>query len=139
MTYLPWAGSLESDSADTSPDSPAHPDRPIIPDSHADPAGRDGPGTSAGPPSLPRPANPNGLGGRSRAGSHPDSGAPGQAAALGQAISNRLFSVGLDLHFVMMTRHEGPGVPRLEHAIAEIDDAIKDLRHLMVAITQRLA
>ena len=136
VTYLSWAGSLEYDSALTSPDNP---DRPANPDSHADPAGRDGPGTPAGPPIPPRPAHPDGLGGRSRAGCHADSGAPGLTAALGQAISNRLFSAGLDLDFVMMTRHDEPGVRRLEHAITEIDDAIKELRHLMVAITQRLA
>jgi hypothetical protein len=136
MTYLPWAGSLDSDSTSTSPDRPVS---PVNPDSHADPAGRRGPGIPAGPPSLPRPADPADPDGWSPAGCHADSAAPGQTAVLGQAISNRLFSAGLDLHFVMMTRQDGPGVPRLEHAIAEIDDAIKDLRHLIIAITQPLA
>jgi hypothetical protein len=136
VTHLPWAGSLESNSAAKSPDSP---DRPANPDSHAGPASRLGTATLEGLPSPPRPLRSDGADGRPRAGSHPDSGAPGQPAALGQAISNRLFSAGFDLDFVMMTRHDEPGVRRLEHAITEIDDAIKDLRHLMVAIMQRLA
>jgi len=136
MTYLPWAGSLESHSVGTSPDSPESLD------SHADPAGRRGPDISAGIPIPSRPANPDDLGGRSQAGGHTDSGAPAQAAAIGQAISNRLFSASLDLHFVLMARydgHGGPGKLRLDHAIAEIDEAIKDLRHLMLAVTQPLA
>ncbi|HEX6451367.1 MAG TPA: hypothetical protein VF060_18115 [Trebonia sp.] len=133
MTYLPWAGSLESDITSTSPD---HPDRPVNPESHADPLSRPGPGTSPEPSSPPRPAS---LGERSQAESYADSGVSPEAAALGQMISNRLFSASFDLHFVMMTRNDGPGVRRLEHAIAEIDDAIKDLRHLILAITQRLA
>lgn len=136
MTYLPWAGSLEYDSAVTSPDSPDRPDRPANPDWPADPASRLGVGVPASPP---RPARSDGAGGRPRAGGRTDSGASGEVAALGQAISNRLFSAGLDLNFVMMTRHDEPGVRRLEQAITEIDDAIKDLRHLMLAITQRLA
>lgn len=139
MTYLPSADSLESHSVGTSPDSPAGLDRPENPDSHADPAGRRDPDIPAGLPVPRRPAGPDALDGRSRAGSHADSGAPAQAAALGQAISSRLFCASLDLHFVMMTRHDRAGGLRLEHAIAEIDDAIKDLRHLMLAITQPLA
>jgi hypothetical protein len=139
MTYLPWAGSLDSDSAGISPDSPGPPDRAIDSDSHEDPAGHLGPSTPSGPPSIPRPADPDGLGGRTWPGYHSDSAAPAEAAALAQVISHRLFSAGLDLHFVMMARRDGPCTPRLEHAIAEIDDALKDLRHLMLAITQRLA
>jgi hypothetical protein len=57
----------------------------------------------------------------------------------GQTISNRLFSAGLDLHFVLMMVRDGPGRHRLEHAVAELDEAIKDLRHLMLAVSQRLA
>lgn len=59
--------------------------------------------------------------------------------AFGQEISNHLFSAGLDLHYTLMTMPAGPGRDRVEHAIAQIDDAIKDLRHLMVEITKRLA
>lgn len=57
------------------------------------------------------------------------------AGEFGQEISNHLFSAGLDLHFTLMTMPDGPGRDRVEHAITEIDDAIKDLRHLMVEIT----
>jgi hypothetical protein len=138
VTYLPLAGSLEYDSSDSPnrPASPDRPNRPANPDWPADPASRLGVGAPASPP---RPARSDGAGGRPRAEGHTDSGASGEVATLGQAISNRLFSAGLDLDFVMMTLNDEPGARRLEHAITEIDDAIKDLRHLMVAITQRLA
>lgn len=56
-----------------------------------------------------------------------------------QTISNHLFSAGLDLHFTLMTLHDGPGRDRVEQAITEIDDAIRDLRHLMTEIAERLA
>jgi hypothetical protein len=141
VTYLPCAGSLESESAAKSPGRPANLDRPASPDSHADPASRLGTGTPLGPPAPvgpPPPATLGVLGGRFWAGGNADSGAPGQAA-LGQRISSRLFSVGLDLNLLMRRLNDEPGVGRLEHAITEIDDAIKDLRHLMLAITQRLA
>lgn len=87
----------------------------------AAPGDGDGPGGS-GPP----------AGRQSRA----EGADPG---AFGQAISNHLFSAGLDLHFALATLNDGPGRDRLAHAITEIDDAIRDLRHLMVEITERLA
>ena len=54
--------------------------------------------------------------------------------AYAQMISNHLFSAGLDLHFTLMTLQPGPGRDRVEKAITEIDDAIRDLRHLMTEI-----
>ena len=123
MTYLPWAGSLQSDSAAD----------PMGPPSAADPRGSNGSHGSA----------PHRNGSASHRTSAPQGVAAENHAAdpgvCGEAISNRLFSAGLDLHFVLMMVHDGPGRRRLEHAVAELDDAIKDLRHLMLAVTQRLA
>jgi hypothetical protein len=62
---------------------------------------------------------------------HADRCDPG---VLGQAISNKLFSVGMDLHFALMQTRDRQSRERLEHAVAEIDDAVKDLRHLMTAL-----
>lgn len=82
------------------------------------------------------------------AGRHPAS-APGHdfghrghgsdAGALGEAIANRLFSAALDLHFALMVAGEGVVAPRLRHAIEQLDEAVKDLRHLMLAIPQQAA
>lgn len=56
------------------------------------------------------------------------------AAALGQAISHHLFSAGLDLDFALSLDGNGPAGGRLRHAVAELDQAVKDLRHLMLAV-----
>ena len=56
-----------------------------------------------------------------------------RAGELGQAISRHLFTVGLDLNFVLMTVDSaGLAAARLRHAIDEIDNATVSLRHLMV-------
>ena len=60
--------------------------------------------------------------------SHPD------VALLAQAITNRLFMAGYDLCFVLGMTNDGPGRTRLEHAVGEVDGAIKDLRHLMLTL-----
>jgi hypothetical protein len=57
----------------------------------------------------------------------------GGAGVLGQQISHRLFSAGLDLDFALSLDGNGPASDRLRHAVAELDEAIKDLRHLMLA------
>ncbi len=62
---------------------------------------------------------------------HPD---PHDAGALGQAISNRLFSAGLDLDFALTLTGNGPARMRLEHAVTQLDEAIKELRHLVIAV-----
>jgi len=79
------------------------------------------------------------------AGLHP-ARAPGQlcghgpdAGALGQAIANLLFSAGMDLQFALMVVGDGPSAPRLRHAVGELDEAIKDLRFLMLAIPGQAA
>jgi hypothetical protein len=141
MTYLPWAGSLQSDRAN----DPADPERADsahgsrshsshTPDGRGDDghASRDAPDDPDASGLLPRQARPD-RGGRFPAASLTDPG------AVGQEISSRLFSAGCDLHFAMMTVREGPGRQRLEHAVHEIDDAIRELRHLMVAVMERLA
>lgn len=53
--------------------------------------------------------------------------------ALGDEITNQLFLAGLDLCSALSLATDESVRVRLEHAVAEIDDAIKDLRHLMVA------
>ncbi len=64
---------------------------------------------------------------------HPDSY---DAGALGQAISNRLFSAGLDLDFALTLTGNGPARMRLEHAVTQLDEAIKELRHLVIAVIE---
>lgn len=66
--------------------------------------------------------------------SQPDMGADGvrRAGELGQTISRRLFTVGLDLNYVLMSLEPAsPAAARVRHAIDEIDSAIVSLRHLM--------
>ena len=65
---------------------------------------------------------------------HPDSH---DAGVLGQAISNRLFSAGLDLDFALTLTGNGPARMRMEHAVTQLDEAIKELRHLMIAVIEQ--
>jgi hypothetical protein len=53
------------------------------------------------------------------------------AALMAQAITGRLFTAGYDLCFVLGMTNDGPGRDRLEHAVSEVDGAIRDLRHLI--------
>jgi hypothetical protein len=62
---------------------------------------------------------------------------PADTGSLGQVISARLFTAGLDLQYVLAATNHGPGEKRLEHAINEIDEAIKQLRHLMLAVMEQ--
>jgi hypothetical protein len=62
--------------------------------------------------------------------SHPD------VALLAQAITSRLFTAGYDLCCVLGMTNDGPGRTRLEHAVSEVDEAIKDLRHLMLTLRE---
>ena len=68
------------------------------------------------------------------AASHRDPGHADEVGGLGQAICHRLFSAGLDLDFALSLDGDGPAADRLRHAVAELDEAIKDLRHLMLAM-----
>ena len=63
-----------------------------------------------------------------------DPGCDGDVRALGQGIAARLFIAGLDLHSALTLIADGPVADRLQAAIAEIDGAIRDLRHLVVAV-----
>lgn len=56
------------------------------------------------------------------------------AALIAQAMTNRLFTAGYDLCFVLGMASDGPGRDRLEHAVSEVDGAIRDLRHLMLTL-----
>lgn len=61
---------------------------------------------------------------------------PEETIVLGQAIAGRLFSVGLDLHFVLgLTTHPAARA-RLEGTIHELDDVIKDVRRLALRLTE---
>lgn len=59
-----------------------------------------------------------------------------RVSALGDEISNRLFLAGLDLCSALGLVKNGPARERLEQAISELDDSIKDLRLLMLAVAQ---
>jgi hypothetical protein len=63
----------------------------------------------------------------------------GGADVLGQEISHRLFSAGLDLDFALSLDGNGPATDRLRHAVAELDEAIKDLRRLMLGMPRPAA
>ncbi len=63
----------------------------------------------------------------------------GDVGLLGQAICHHLFSAGLDLDSALSLDGDGPAADRIRHAIAELDDAVKDLRHLMLAMSGPLA
>jgi signal transduction histidine kinase len=55
------------------------------------------------------------------------------AAELGETISRRLFTVGLDLSYVQMTLDpDSLAAARVRHATEEVDAAIASVRHLMV-------
>lgn len=56
------------------------------------------------------------------------------AGTLGQAISDRLFSAGLDLHSALNLAGDGPVADGLRQAVAELDEALIYLRHLMLAM-----
>jgi len=56
------------------------------------------------------------------------------AALIAQEITGRLFTAGYDLCFVLGMASDGPGRDRLEHAVSEVDGAIRDLRHLMLTL-----
>ena len=62
-------------------------------------------------------------------------GADADAGVLAETIVSRLFSAGMDLHFALMVTGDGVVAPKLRHAIGELDEALKSLRHLMLAIT----
>jgi hypothetical protein len=58
----------------------------------------------------------------------------GDVRARGQGIAARLFIAELDLHSALTLIADGPVADRLYHAIAELDGAIRDLRHLVLAV-----
>jgi hypothetical protein len=64
----------------------------------------------------------------------PDLGCDRDAGALGQLIAARLFIAGLDLHSALTLIADGPVADRLQAAIAELDAAIRDLRHLVLVL-----
>jgi hypothetical protein len=83
----------------------------VLPDARAGPARYAGP---HGPPAG--------------AGLSADLRQEGPADALGQAIVTRLFSAGLRLHSALALTGDGPVAQRLSADVADIDEAIIDLR-----------
>lgn len=59
--------------------------------------------------------------------------------ALGQAAVVRLLSAGLDLNVALTLRGEGAAESRLRDAICQIDEAVGDVRRLMLAVSGALA
>jgi hypothetical protein len=59
------------------------------------------------------------------------------AGVRGQRIANCLFSAGLDVHFALMVAGDGPAASQLRHAVDQIDDAIRELRFMMLAIPEQ--
>jgi hypothetical protein len=55
-------------------------------------------------------------------------------ALIADAITRRLFSAGYDLYFVLAMTGDGPARTRLEHAVDELDGALRDVRRLMITI-----
>ena len=67
-------------------------------------------------------------------------GSPGDdhdVGARGQRIADCLFSAGMDLQFALMVAGDGPAESKLRHAVAQLDDAIRELRLLMLAIPEQ--
>jgi hypothetical protein len=64
----------------------------------------------------------------------PGAGQGDDVGALAQAISGRLLSAGLDLNSALMRCGDGPASAGLWHAVAELDEAITDLRRLVLAV-----
>jgi hypothetical protein len=64
----------------------------------------------------------------------PDPGYDRDVGALGQQIAARLFIAGLDLDSALTLIADGPVADRLQAAIGELDGAIRDLRHLLLAL-----
>ena len=67
-------------------------------------------------------------------------GSPGDdhdAGARGQRIANCQFSAGMDVRIALMVAGDGPAGPQLRHAVGQLDDAIRELRFLMLAIPEQ--
>jgi hypothetical protein len=58
---------------------------------------------------------------------------------LGDEVTNRLFLAGLDLCSALGLATDKSVRLRLEQAITELDEALKDLRHLMLAALEAQA
>lgn len=55
-------------------------------------------------------------------------------SVLGDEITNKMFLAGMSLCSAIGLTTDEPVRLRLERAVADLDDALKDLRHLMVAV-----
>jgi hypothetical protein len=70
--------------------------------------------------------------------SAPSTGRGDEFVAFGQSITVRLFAAGLDLNSALMrvesghARSDDQTAEGIRHAIAEIDEAIRELRHLIL-------
>jgi hypothetical protein len=59
---------------------------------------------------------------------------PPEVGALGQAIATRLFSAGLALNSALSRIRDGPAADRVRQAVDDIDEAIRDVRRLMLSV-----
>lgn len=57
-----------------------------------------------------------------------------EAAELGQSAMAHMLSAGLDLNVMLAETADGELESQLLHAIGEVDQAVKDLRYLMLAV-----
>lgn len=57
-------------------------------------------------------------------------------AALGQSVMLRLFSAGLDMNVALGLVGGGAGEAHLRRAVGDLDEAVRDLRHLLLALPE---
>ena len=56
--------------------------------------------------------------------------------ARGRRIATCLFSAGMDVQFALMVAGDGPAGLQLRHAAGQLDDALRELRLLMLTISE---
>jgi len=59
------------------------------------------------------------------------------AGARGRRIATSLFSAGMDVQFALMVAGDGPAGLQLRHAAGQLDDALRELRLLMLTISEQ--
>lgn len=57
-----------------------------------------------------------------------------EVTALGQSVTLRLLSAGLDLNVALTQAHDEAETRRLRRAVRELDAAVRELRRLVLAV-----
>lgn len=57
-----------------------------------------------------------------------------EVTALGQSVTLRLLSAGLDLNVALTQAHDEAETQRLRRAVRELDAAVRELRRLVLAV-----